>query len=73
MTSKTELTPLHLLRLITWSARLSDLWEPAKVAEFMLSPQAVFNGMKPVDMMRSDHNFEQFDQHMRIVLDGVYR
>lgn len=64
---------LAIRRLIVWSARLSDLWEPKQVADFMLSPQTVFGNMKPIDMMASDENFDRFDRHMRVVLDGVYR
>jgi hypothetical protein len=60
-------------RLIIWSARLSDLWEPKQVADFMLSPQEPFGGKCPVDMMSSDELFDAFDRHMRVVLDGVYR
>jgi len=60
-------------RLIAWSARLSDLWEPKQVADFMLSEQSVFEGKRPIDMMSSDALFDTFDRHMRTVMDGVYR
>ena len=64
---------LALRRLVIWSARLSDLWEPKQVADFMLSPQAAFDGKRPLDMMKSDEQFDKFDRHMRVVMDGAYQ
>lgn len=59
-------------RLIIWSARLSDLWEPKEIADFMEHPQKVFDGMRPIDMMTNDVHFDRFDRHMRVVLDGAH-
>lgn len=59
-------------RLIIWSARLRDLWEPKDIADFMERRQKIFGGMRPIDMMKTDEGFDRFDRHMRALLDGVH-